>query len=86
MPLSRSGARGLGQLMPGTAAALAVNARDASDNLRGTSIYLRALLDRFHGQQHWFEKAIAGYNAGPTRSSDTAASRHMQRRSAMSFA
>ncbi len=63
--VSRSGARGLGQLMPGTAAALAVNARDASDNLRGTSIYLRALLDRFHGQQHWFEKAIAGYNAGP---------------------
>jgi soluble lytic murein transglycosylase-like protein len=63
--VSRSGARGLGQLMPSTAARLDVNARDAAENLRGTSNYLRSLLDRFRGQQHWFEKAIAGYNAGP---------------------
>ncbi len=63
--VSRSGARGLGQLMPSTAARLAVNARDAAENLRGTSTYLRSLLDRFRGQQHWFEKVIAGYNAGP---------------------
>jgi soluble lytic murein transglycosylase-like protein len=63
--VSRSGARGLGQLMPGTAARLAVNARDAAENLRGTANYLKSLLDRFRGQQHWFEKAIAGYNAGP---------------------
>jgi soluble lytic murein transglycosylase-like protein len=63
--VSRSGARGLGQLMPSTAAALDVNPRDAFDNLRGTSTYLRSLLDRFAGQEHWFEKAIAGYNAGP---------------------
>jgi soluble lytic murein transglycosylase-like protein len=63
--VSASGARGLGQLMPSTAATLAVNARDASENLRGTSNYLKSLLDRFRGQQHWFEKAIAGYNAGP---------------------
>ena len=55
----------MGQLMPSTAATLAVNARDASENLRGTSNYLKELLDRFRGQQHWFEKAIAGYNAGP---------------------
>ena len=63
--VSSSGARGLGQLMPSTAAALDVDARDAADNLRGTSMYLRSLLDRFHGQPNWFEKAIAGYNAGP---------------------
>ncbi len=63
--VSRSGARGLGQLMPSTAARLSVNARDAAENLRGTSNYLRSLLDRFRGQQNWFEKAIAGYNAGP---------------------
>jgi soluble lytic murein transglycosylase-like protein len=63
--VSRSGARGLGQLMPDTAAGLEVNARDAAQNLRGTANYLKALLDRFRGQQHWFEKAIAGYNAGP---------------------
>ena len=63
--VSRAGARGLGQLMPGTAAGLDVNARDAAENLRGTSSYLKSLLDRFRGQQLWFEKAIAGYNAGP---------------------
>jgi len=63
--VSRSGARGLGQLMPSTAARLDVNARDAAENLRGTSNYLKSLLDRFRGQQQWFEKAIAGYNAGP---------------------
>jgi soluble lytic murein transglycosylase-like protein len=63
--VSSSGARGLGQLMPSTAAELDVDARDASDNLRGTSMYLRSLLNRFRGQEHWFEKAIAGYNAGP---------------------
>ena len=63
--VSRVGARGLGQLMPRTAAGLRVNARDAAENLRGTANYLKLLLDRFRGQQHWFEKAIAGYNAGP---------------------
>jgi soluble lytic murein transglycosylase-like protein len=63
--VSRAGARGLGQLMPGTAARLDVNARDAAENLRGTATYLKSLLDRFRGQQNWFEKAIAGYNAGP---------------------
>jgi hypothetical protein len=63
--VSYTGARGLGQLMPSTAAELDVDALDASDNLRGTSLYLRRLLDRFRGQPHWFEKAIAGYNAGP---------------------
>jgi hypothetical protein len=63
--VSRAGARGLGQLMPSTAAKLDVNARDAASNLRGTASYLKMLLDRFRGQEHWFEKAIAGYNAGP---------------------
>lgn len=63
--VSRVGARGLGQLMPRTAAGLRVDARDAAQNLRGTANYLKSLLDRFRGQPHWFEKAIAGYNAGP---------------------
>ena len=63
--VSQSGARGLGQLMPSTAATLSVNPRDATENLRGTSSYLKSLLDRFRGQRNWFEKAIAGYNAGP---------------------
>jgi len=63
--ISHSGARGLGQLMPTTAAKLDVDAWDAAQNLRGTANYLKSLLDRFRGQEHWFEKAIAGYNAGP---------------------
>src|SRR5471030_1064731 len=38
--VARVGARGLGQLMPGTAAHLQVNPRNAADNLRGTAKYL----------------------------------------------
>src|ERR1700681_3348928 len=48
--LSRSGARGLGQLMPATAATLGVNAWNAADNLRGTSTYLKTLMYRFAGK------------------------------------
>jgi hypothetical protein len=51
--------------MPSTAATLRVNAWSPSDNLRGTSQYLKTLLDRFHGKRNGVELAIAGYNAGP---------------------
>ncbi len=63
--VSRVGARGLGQLMPSTAATLRVNAWSPSDNLRGTSQYLKTLMDRFHGKPNGVSLAIAGYNAGP---------------------
>ena len=63
--VSRVGARGLGQLMPATAATLGVNARSAADNLRGTSKYLRSLMDHFAGKPNAVKLAIAGYNAGP---------------------
>jgi hypothetical protein len=63
--ISRSGARGLGQLMPATAAKLGVNAWSASENLRGTSRYLKSLVDRFAGRPNSVKLAIAGYNAGP---------------------
>ena len=63
--VSHSGARGLGQLMPATAATLGVNAWNASDNLRGTSKYLKSLMDRFAGKPNAMKLAIAGYNAGP---------------------
>jgi soluble lytic murein transglycosylase-like protein len=63
--VSRVGARGLGQLMPGTAAHLQVDAWNPAENLRGTASYLKSLLDRFHGQANAVVKAIAGYNAGP---------------------
>jgi hypothetical protein len=63
--VSRAGARGLGQLMPATAATLGVNAWNAADNLRGTSAYLKTLMDHFAGKPNAMKLAIAGYNAGP---------------------
>ena len=63
--LSRVGARGLGQLMPHTAAELGVDPRNPKENLDGTSRYLRFLLDRFHTAADPATFAIGAYNAGP---------------------
>ncbi|HEY0393023.1 MAG TPA: lytic transglycosylase domain-containing protein [Candidatus Elarobacter sp.] len=63
--LSHSGARGLGQLMPATARTLGVNAWNAADNLRGTSSYLKSLMNHFAGKPNAVKLTIAGYNAGP---------------------
>jgi len=64
LAMSRVGARGLAQLMPGTAAQMGVNAADPLANLEGGARYLRLQLDAFHGD---VEKALAAYNAGPAR-------------------
>jgi soluble lytic murein transglycosylase-like protein len=61
---SSAGAIGLGQLMPGTARQLGVDARDPHANLLGAALYLRQQLDRFDNN---IELALAAYNAGPGR-------------------
>lgn len=62
--VSTAGARGLAQLMSGTARQLGVDPNDPNANLEGGARYLRIQLDAFGGD---LEKALAAYNAGPGR-------------------
>lgn len=60
--VSSAGAKGLMQLMPGTASLLGVTDRfDAQQSIRGGSSYLATQFGRFGT----YELALAAYNAGP---------------------
>jgi len=61
--VSRTGAQGLMQLMPGTARAMGVaDSFEPQQNINGGTQYLDALLTHYHDN---IALAVAAYNAGP---------------------
>ncbi len=65
--VSSKGAVGLMQLMPRTAAMLAVDPHDPMENIRGGIDYLKRLMERYKGRSDQIVRALAAYNAGPSR-------------------
>ena len=64
--ISPAGARGLGQLMPATAASLRVDPDDGEANLHGATRHLAGLIERYAAlaPQERYARAIAAYSAG----------------------
>jgi soluble lytic murein transglycosylase-like protein len=60
--VSPKGARGVMQLMPGTAQAMGVDAADPAANIEGGVDYLSRLIRRYGGD---LTRVLAAYNAGP---------------------
>ena len=61
--VSKAGAQGLMQLMPGTARALGVkDAFDPRQNIMGGTLFLRQLANKYNGD---IVKVLGAYNAGP---------------------
>jgi soluble lytic murein transglycosylase-like protein len=63
--VSKKGAIGLMQLMPGTAASLNADPHNPAQNAYAGALYLRQLLIKYQGSNHQVSRALAAYNAGP---------------------
>lgn len=66
--VSRSGAIGLGQLLPSTARHIGVSdPYDIEQNIQGTAYYLKQMMDIWTGYQKQISLALASYKEGITR-------------------